>query len=791
MDANDQSQHQKFRINLSKDLYTKPIRSVSRRACLNCRERKIKCDGVHVCRNCKQLDIPCIFVKSNRGGHRSKKKNESAQQQQNSSPPQSLQQQPLQSQSLQSQQLQPSQPSHHQQQQQLPLNDNKSLAASMSNTPVSASSSTTESNNLLQNPNQHQHPQSHQQLISSNQTPQLAHFDSQQPYHNIESSPPSPSQQNQSFPNQVQYSNNQQQSIQQPFEVHGSYFPEEEGRRAQIGELQTTIDQLQTRVNNLLPSSPQQITPEAALIRLWELKDNVSRELDLPTIEIVTHYIDLYYEYYHANHSFLLPKDMILTVISIHADVGLLHAMFSISCRFVTDEMCAKLSIHPYQRDTHYWVAQFEKHRKYLFPALLVKSLLLVGMAHSCLEVPDLEKGLEIMGEAVQICKTHNLEKKYFGTANDILNSEDILRNLPPKQLMLRESHIRTIWELWKFQLQLSVLYNNKNLIPFFNVNMCMPVDEYYFNNQFKNWDRKVVFWHDIDSDLLRLSAESKSGQTDSSEAQGMYYSQSLYIGCAVLLTLSFRMSDDFSPGLNVSLPERTKLLLANLPLTNHELVKGGPTLMAIGSISLSTVFFNRKKSVPFLYHHFKQLGSGYINGGDIFILSDEEIDKSFNTPKTVDAAKSYYQLLWNAHFLDFVVKDKDKEMLKHYPPLTACCFVTAMLALASEIVSLLKMAVMGTEIPRYETTPELTKYPDPGVYPFVPDESYSMWPVGVFGDLNKSKAVLARAISTIENQAVLWPFNRRFLNFTKIITDHIEHIEKQCKELKQRKQCA
>lgn len=52
----------------------KPVRTVSRRACLNCRERKIKCDGVEVCRNCKQLGLKCIFVKSRRGGRRNRVK---------------------------------------------------------------------------------------------------------------------------------------------------------------------------------------------------------------------------------------------------------------------------------------------------------------------------------------------------------------------------------------------------------------------------------------------------------------------------------------------------------------------------------------------------------------------------------------------------------------------------------------------------------------------------------------------------------------------------------------------
>lgn len=78
-------------ISRSPDQDTVPTRRpVARRACLSCREKKIKCDGevmsrteaengdkgVHnpqVCTNCKFLGIECVFVQSMRGGRRKKK----------------------------------------------------------------------------------------------------------------------------------------------------------------------------------------------------------------------------------------------------------------------------------------------------------------------------------------------------------------------------------------------------------------------------------------------------------------------------------------------------------------------------------------------------------------------------------------------------------------------------------------------------------------------------------------------------------------------------------------------
>ncbi|CAK7895791.1 hypothetical protein CAAN1_12S03070 [[Candida] anglica] len=61
-------------------------RLVARRACLSCREKKIKCDGEapstndsqrstspNLCSNCKFLGIECVFVRSMRGGRRKKR----------------------------------------------------------------------------------------------------------------------------------------------------------------------------------------------------------------------------------------------------------------------------------------------------------------------------------------------------------------------------------------------------------------------------------------------------------------------------------------------------------------------------------------------------------------------------------------------------------------------------------------------------------------------------------------------------------------------------------------------
>ncbi|KAK9481152.1 hypothetical protein V1514DRAFT_349434 [Lipomyces japonicus] len=43
---------------------------VAARACLACREKKVKCDGVQSCSNCRTVGADCVFVPSKRGVHR-------------------------------------------------------------------------------------------------------------------------------------------------------------------------------------------------------------------------------------------------------------------------------------------------------------------------------------------------------------------------------------------------------------------------------------------------------------------------------------------------------------------------------------------------------------------------------------------------------------------------------------------------------------------------------------------------------------------------------------------------
>lgn len=154
--------------------------------------------------------------------------------------------------------------------------------------------------------------------------------------------------------------------------------------------------------------------------QLWwnNISDSTIADLDLPSLHTISFLIDLFYTYVHPTYPFLLPKPLFVQTINLHTEYVLLHAMFSISCRFIsliTDkyeqsgdsfyedayhdfeyedseekeqengELSARRiymfarSVPAYQRDPEYWLAQFHKHRCTLAtaPATHAKALLL------------------------------------------------------------------------------------------------------------------------------------------------------------------------------------------------------------------------------------------------------------------------------------------------------------------------------------------------------------------------------------------------------------------------------
>lgn len=810
----------------------RPVRSVARRACLNCRERKIKCDGVQVCRNCKQLGLECIFVKSHRGGRRNRTKSKevvdpseftltTTQPAPNSSyrsfqhpppslpslPQQNVAQSPLATFPNQSAMTSSNPPSLHN-------NQNYPVDYSPNEYPPYAfvpylSQSQSQSQSPLQ---LHPQPQSHSQ--SQSQSPLELH--------------PQPQSQSQSPPQEKpvlplhKYSSLTSLPYARPPESTPKLdlpnISDEDSRRAVIAQLQLSIDDLQRQINNLKPS------PEAALHqstpplhRWWEVDLHDLKALGLPSLDIIWYFIDLYYEYYHPNHLFLLPKNDTLQLFSFKSDVGLLHAMFSISCRFADSDpkRCEELGIYPYHKDPMYWISLFEKHRSTLYTSLLVKCLLMVGLAYAS---NGSQMSLQIMEEARQLCRWHNLDKRFCSSA-EINNTagETVLRSFSVQQLMHRESHIRTVWEIWKFQVQNALLNDDPDLIPPFNGDLCLPVSDTLYENKFKDWDFKCNFWCDLDADLLNRCNEAESSlslhQSATSLAEiesSMYCSSCMYIVCLNLLALVFKHHKTESPGPVLrSFEVRLQVLFSKLPSTEIWSMTGGSFLMAYGSLFSATILLYHSRALPFLVYVPKKNATPE---SPVDCKEPATLAMFLQSPKSIEACRSYMMCQWAAQGVhQFVLgapllpgKTSKLDYWRGLPPLTGFVLLQVISVLASELVLQNMASSLGISLATTSRPPLALDFPtfavDPALHPSsVPSSSSSTssttavstsssmstathalppsspfaQPIGWHGDSKNVSSMILHLVELEEYHAQMWPKTMNYFKVSQYIVAH------------------
>lgn len=420
----------------------KTTRTVSRRACLSCREKKIKCDGVQVCRNCQQLNIECVFVKSHRGGRRNSKQHDPA------------------------------------------------------TTNTTENTTNTNQNIFMKQEKQQQHQPSNimsastsSSIPSSLSLPSLADLRPEPyPTSSPRQPPPPPHLYNHPIPTtrqQIEPSNDQS-SI--------------------VSQLEQKIALLQDRIDELTKTSPANNN--------WEIDQNGMKSLDLPDEPLATHMIDLYYTHVHPNHPFLFPRSVFFKYLSIKNDVSLVHAIMSISCRYLSHQ---DSSIKPYMREPDYWLSNCEKYMDTLTESNQAKTLLLCSI--STMFNLDFEQAGSFIQKTKSLIHLHRLHKRHqrrtltkdlssSGTTrgDDQQRSLDIANRF---QLIDRESLIRTIWHSWKIELWLAI-FGKINLNHSFDSALCLPVSTVYYDDALKNWKPTLSFWDQFETDLLASSKSLK-----------------------------------------------------------------------------------------------------------------------------------------------------------------------------------------------------------------------------------------------------------------------------------------
>jgi hypothetical protein len=527
-----------------------------------------------------------------------------------------------------------------------------------------------------------------------------------------------------------------------------------------IIDLQSSIDNLQTQINQLknlssMPSLASKSSSDTAASATspippaawhwWEIPGAPNREFDMPSPEITTFLIDLYYEYFHSNHSFLLPKSIVIDRIALSSDYPVFFAMFSISCRFLSTDLekCKQINICQYHKDPMYWVNLFEKHRTCLDTAALIKGLLLIGLSFSSGQNP--KKSMEIANQIFDLCRWNNFDRR-FSRNSEVANitSPSIIDSFSKTQLIYRESLIRTVWEVWRFRVQVAIFNDDPNMLPPFNGDKCLPVSDLIYENELKGWKFTRFFWSDLDAELLNEHAEITSnggsavgitediangtsspsntffskGFSDLSnmsleEREHTIYSGScMNIVCVNLLSLVFKHHRSMNQSTLNTLENRLRMLYAKLPpvekcrdykgcyLISHEALYAAAFMLHQDQALSLMVFFHKNTTLPGT-----MASECFSNGISTIELRDGAyLRRLLKTPEEYSAKvrRSYIVCQWAAHCLFKLLKGpfpsnrRLDDYWKHLSPVTGFLLQNAIIVVASELVLQKVLRTMG-----------------------------------------------------------------------------------------------
>lgn len=768
-------------------------RSVSRRACLNCRERKIKCNGVEVCKNCKQLNLECVFVKSHRGGRRYRTKSKDA---------------PVNSAAgeftVTTTPAVPAASAH-------PIAAPAPQIAPPVAIPVMPPT-------MLPGFGMH-HPEP--PVVPPKMA--AAHFTARpppqpQPYNNTSNPYPSTQRENNTNgfatynpadpnPSPIHETRPHNTALYLPRAADKLEFPvinDEDTRRAVISQIQTQIDDLQRQVLDLQQASRGDEFGEIPLTR-WEVSKEELASVDLPSMDITSYFIDLYYKYYHPNHCFLLPKESMLRRISLKSDVGFLHAMFAISCRYsrLHQSKCHELGISEYLMDPMYWLNLFEKHRRNVYSTLLIKCLLLVGITHAMND--DAPKSLKVMKEAMQLCQWHSLDKKFRSGAHAESETGTPNPESPSKEAMLlKESHLRTVWEIWRVQVKISLILNDPDLIPPFNGDLELPVSDAIYEREFEGWDHKRYLWRDIDADLLSsvdepgspLRSSSRQGVSIEEREKTLYCSSAMHIVSAHLMSLVFKLHKHLTPEVIRTLEPRLRVLYSKLPAMGSDLPMGG-YFMSYGCLHTATLLLHMERAQSFLVF----LPTG--KSAQSFNTRDKAyIDSFIKSEKDRDACNSYVICQWASHWLYKLSQGQKTnatlefchKIWAFFPPLSG--FVLQRLIILSGTEYILQMSAKHLGLPIQIKSPScIFEYPvftsdsatSSSSQSFVSSASStpsdrllgaeveSSLPLGMFGDLEETEHRLETFVALTSFLGELWPKIRKYHHLANIVKKETE----------------
>ncbi|KAK7207378.1 hypothetical protein BZA70DRAFT_11986 [Myxozyma melibiosi] len=446
------------------------VRAVSLRACLACRERKIKCDGAQDCHNCRALSIPCVFVPSHRGG---KRKRRGTVESQNNNPYRSADAESLsRSASPTSHPTAPAQtwtngPSARQSEGDSHQRTALETQALQQSLPVSTTASQDTSQSL--------DSQSLTEALTSIQST-LASL--QQQINEIRGVSSRQSQQNA----------NRQQPSRDFFNSHEPYSDHSVAR-----------------------PYPRKINSISTSLRG---SDSAFSAVDLPGVPVIMFLIDAYYNCYHPGHSFMVPKSFLLDTVEFEHDAALLHAMFSVSCRFISKEYPNQASllsiIQQYQTDPMYWVSRAEKWLPAVEnPVSKLQTALLLAI--SAIYDDHQSRANQMLTFASSISETYRLDLidsevdaqgRFIELREEWSNPNcpnmHTISQLFPTELE-KESCRRLHFMMWELRLLVSTIWYSPRTLPEFPSRVCPPCCEVTYEDHMRDWNGDTFLYEEFE----------------------------------------------------------------------------------------------------------------------------------------------------------------------------------------------------------------------------------------------------------------------------------------------------
>lgn len=227
---------------------------------------------------------------------------------------------------------------------------------------------------------------------------------------------------------------------------------------------------------------------------------------DLPSIPMIMFFIDTFYDCFHPEFAFMLPKPYFLQSLHFETDAAMLQAMLAISCRFTSRQSAQRPSpastLPSYMTDPMYWISRAEKWMSSIkHPIAKLQTALL--LAFSATYDGHRARAHDLLMYAVSIVELHRLDfidspvdasGRYTldPTASAQKHAELLSSQVD------RESFRRTYHMIWELRVLTSTIWSTPQEVPNFTGRVHVPCCEVTYGDGMRDWNGKTFSYDDF-----------------------------------------------------------------------------------------------------------------------------------------------------------------------------------------------------------------------------------------------------------------------------------------------------